>query len=154
MAGPKKKVRAPDKPNSSATSGVDAGEGLHPNGRRAPSNGTATGRPSVDDETKRRRLERRLTREIRKWFGKGPADYTPEDWRGLREQLRLALLYPGRCVAFRDHFRGPQGAQRLVRREVLADAESMAEINDFIDALPEAERMGIGIDYMEPPDAV
>ena len=100
-----------------------------------------------------RRQEQRLTRGIRALIGKGAADYAPEDWRSLREQMRLSLLYPGRYVAFRDHFRGEGEDQRLVRREVVCEAESLEEVSRLLEALPQDERMGICIDYVEPAEA-
>jgi hypothetical protein len=97
--------------------------------------------------------EARLDRKIRSLLGKGPRDYGPEEWRGLREQLRLPLLYPGRYVAFRDHYTGKGASLRLVLREVLFDSRSLAALNRRLAKLPEEARQGVHVAFVEPDQA-
>jgi hypothetical protein len=86
-------------------------------------------------------------------LGQRPEAYSADDWRSLREGLRLSVLYPGRYVAFRDHYQGEGPSRRLVRREVVHSSRSLAAVNKRIDSLPEKERPNICIDYVEPSEA-
>ena len=97
--------------------------------------------------------EARLDRKIRSLFGKGPLDHRPEDWRGLREQLRLALLYPGRYVAFRDHSTGKGASLRLLHREVLFDSRSLVALNKRLAKLPEEAQQEVQVAFVEPDQA-
>jgi hypothetical protein len=103
-------------------------------------------RPPRDDEAT-------LDRRIRSLLGTGRPDYSPEEWRGLREQLRLALLYPGRYVAFRDHYSGEGVSLRLVRREVLLASRSLTALNRRLAKLPEHTRQGAHVVFVEPEQA-
>jgi hypothetical protein len=93
--------------------------------------------------------EAKLDRGIRAMLGKGPADYSPEDWRSLREQLRLSMLYRGKVVAFRDHYQGEGDSRRLVRREVLCASRSSFVVSKYIDQLPENEQQGVYMFHVE-----
>jgi hypothetical protein len=97
-----------------------------------------------------RRQEELLDHQIRLVHGKGPQDYSPEQWSGLREQLRLSLLYPGRFVAYRDHYKGQGKSLRLVRREVLYASRTLPGLNRRIARLPLEEQEGICVSYVEP----
>src|SRR5262249_30769442 len=97
--------------------------------------------------------EEKLDRGVRALVGKSAADYQPDDWRSLREQLRLQVLYPGRFVAFCDRYEGEGESRRLVERKVLGISRSLAGINKQIDRLPEKERQGVLIDFVEPSAA-
>lgn len=94
-------------------------------------------------------LEAKLDASMQAILQRGRAEYAPEDWCSLREQLRLTLLYPGRYVAFRDHYHGTGEARRLTRREVLRASRSLAAVSAFVEALPATERPGVYIDYVE-----
>src|SRR5262245_58555132 len=93
--------------------------------------------------------EARLDREIRSLLGKGPLDYRPDEWLGLREQLRLALLYPGRYVAFRDHYTGEGASLRLRHREVLFNSRSLTALNRRLAKLPEDSQQGVQVAFIE-----
>ncbi len=95
-------------------------------------------------------LEAKLDREVQARVGYGPADCAPEDWRSMREYLRLCVLYPGKVVAFRDHYHGEGDGRRLVRREVLCASRSGAVVSKFLARLPEAELQGVFMDHIEP----
>jgi hypothetical protein len=97
-------------------------------------------------------LEAKLDREIRARLGKGPADYAPEDWRSLREQLRLCILYPGKVVAFRDHFQGEGDGRRILRREVLCASRSGAVLSRYVSRLSDEDARDVYIDCLEPDD--
>jgi hypothetical protein len=120
--------------------------------------------PPEKQQAKRRRkrkprdLEAKLDRAIIALLGRGPEDYSPVQWRGLREHLRLVLLYPGRWVAFCDHHEGEGQERRLVRREVLCVSRSSPALNRRLDKLlqrmpPEAQ-FSVGFTYIEPPDSL
>jgi hypothetical protein len=98
-------------------------------------------------------LEAKLDQEIQARLGKGPADYAPEDWRSLREQLRLCILYPGKAVAFRDHFQGADDCRLLVRREILCASRSGAVVSKFVSRLPEEQQHGVCIYHVEAEPA-
>ena len=100
-----------------------------------------------------RDAEARLDRKIRSLLGKGPLDYAAEEWHGLREQLRLALLYPGRYVAFRDHYTGEGASLRLTHREVLLDSRSLAALNQRLAKLPEETQQGVHVAFVDPEQA-
>jgi hypothetical protein len=95
-------------------------------------------------------LEAKLDRGVREVVGKGPEEYSPEDWRSLREQLRLCILYPGKVVAFRDHYEGEGDSRRLVRREVLRASRSLWAVGKYLDKLPEEEQRDVYLDSVEP----
>ena len=94
-------------------------------------------------------LEAKLDRGVKALVGRGPADYTLEDWRGLREQLRLQVLYPGKYVASRDHYQGEADGRRLVHREVLYASRSLAAVQKRIAELPEEEQRIVDLDYVD-----
>jgi hypothetical protein len=94
-------------------------------------------------------LEATLDREVQAMYGKGPADYSPEDWRSLREQLRLSILYPGKFVAFRDHYEGQGDSRRLVRREILYVSRSGAAVIKYVGRLPEDACRDVYIFHVE-----
>jgi hypothetical protein len=95
-------------------------------------------------------LEAKLDREVQAIVGKGPGDYSPEDWRSLREQLRMSILYPGKVVAFRDHYEGEGDSRRLVRREILCASRSGMVVSKFVDQLPQREQQDVYMDCVEP----
>ena len=94
--------------------------------------------------------EARLDHKIRSLLGKGPLDYPPEEWRGIREQFRLALLYPGRYVAFRDHYTGKGSSLRLIHREVLLDSRSLTALNKRLAKLPPEVQRGVQVAFVDP----
>jgi hypothetical protein len=97
------------------------------------------------------RLEAKLDKGIRAMIGTGPDDYSPEDWRSVREQFRLNVLYVGRFVAFRDHYEGEGDTRRLIQREVVASSKSFWAFQKRLAALPDAVTDHLGVDYVEPP---
>src|SRR5262245_28276385 len=74
--------------------------------------------------------EAELDRRIKELTGEGPENNTPEGWAGMREQMRLELLYPGLFVAFRDHHQGKGKRRRLVWREVLCSARTLEKLSE------------------------
>jgi hypothetical protein len=113
--------------------------------------------PRVKKVKKPRDEEARLDRIIRKEYGTGPENLTPEQWRSRRELLRLQLLYPGKYVAFIDHHEGEDRHRRLVRREVLCVSRSLEAINRRLDkvlkTMPEGSQFRVHLSYVDPPDA-
>jgi hypothetical protein len=104
-------------------------------------------------------LEARLDRLIRKVGGTGPeAARSPEQWRSLRETWRVALLYPGKHVAYIDHHEGEGYNRRLVRRQVLCVSRSMDALNKRLDkileTMPEGTQFRVRGTYVEPRDAL
>lgn len=97
-------------------------------------------------------LEAKLDQGIKDLLGRGPEDYTPDQWRGLREQLRLCILYQGQYVLYRDHYEGEYESLRLVWREVLATSRSLWALNKRIDQLPKEEQQEVRISYVERED--
>lgn len=91
----------------------------------------------------------KLDASVEALLHKRPSDYPPQDWVSVREQLRLTLLYPGRFVAFRDHYKGVGTSRRLTLREVLHASRSLAALNKHLDKLPERDRRDVLIDYVE-----
>lgn len=117
-------------------------------GVRAPrpseSNGAA---PAGDGFRRRPEDEAKLDKAIWDLLGRGADDYAPDDWRGLREHLRLNALYPGKYVAYRDH---RDANVRLVYCEVVAVARSWAALHKLIDALP-PEQQDVMVTRVEGP---
>jgi hypothetical protein len=103
-----------------------------------------TGRSQAPDE------EAELDRRIQSLLGDGPDAYTPEDWCGLREQLRLDLLYAGQFVAYRDHYEGEGDRRRLVRREVLHASATLDDLHEHLGHLPAEQQRGATVSYIEP----
>jgi hypothetical protein len=97
------------------------------------------------------KLEAKLDKGIRELIGRGPEDYSPEDWRSLRERLRLQVLYPGRFVAVRDHYHGKGDNRRLVQRQIVASSTSLPALQKKLRGLSEAENDDICVDYVDPP---
>jgi hypothetical protein len=87
-----------------------------------------------------------LEAKLRAKIGKGPESYTPSDWKSLREQFRLLLLYPGCHVAFRDHHEGEGAARRLVSREVIYVGRLLEEVQEYLAALPDEQLQGVFIE--------
>src|SRR5437016_3238114 len=74
--------------------------------------------------------EQRLDQAIRDVLRTGPENSrTPAHWRSLRETWRVALLYPGKHVAYIDHHEGEGYHRLLARREVLCVSRSMDALN-------------------------
>ncbi len=97
--------------------------------------------------------EARLARAVRRFTGKGPESYAPEDWASTLESYRLPILYAGQFVAFRDHYRAEGKALRLLRREVLCHSRSMTKVQKFLTNLSDEEKRNTFFDYTEGPDA-
>lgn len=93
--------------------------------------------------------EERLDREIRSLMGTGPEDYSPDQWRGLREHARLPLLYAGRFVAFRESYEGEGAGCRLARREVLCASHTLEGLHKRLAALPEEQQQVAQVLYVE-----
>jgi hypothetical protein len=87
-----------------------------------------------------------LEEKLRSKIGKGAEEYSPSDWRSLREQFRLPLLYPGHHVAFRDHHEGEGAGRRLVSREVVYVGGSLEEVQKHLSSLPDEQLQGIFIE--------
>src|SRR5437764_822760 len=111
--------------------------------RRAKNPGGTANAASPGDKPPQRRKrkprdeEARLDRAIRKVLRTGPEKMSPLLWRSLRETWRVALLYPGRHVAYIDHHEG-EGCERwLVRREVMCVSRSMDALNKRLDKILE-----------------
>jgi hypothetical protein len=95
--------------------------------------------------------EQILDRGIKSLIGKQAIDYSlPDDWRSLREHLRIHILHPGKFVAFRDHFKFVGDTRRLVEREIICASRSLAAVTKKIDQLPPEEVNEVIIDYVEP----
>jgi hypothetical protein len=101
---------------------------------------------------RRQREEAKLDAGVKALLNKGPEDYTPSEWQSVREHLRLVVLYPGKYVAFRDCFKGEGQARRLVQRQILRTSTSLVAVSRHIDRLPEKERQGVLIDFVEPAE--
>jgi hypothetical protein len=101
-----------------------------------------------------RNEEARLDRKMKALLGKGPEDYSASEWQGMREQMRLCLLYPGCYVAHRDHHTGEGPSWRLVRREVLFVCRTLIGLNRRLATLPDPDDPDVRIVYVDPPDAV
>jgi hypothetical protein len=108
---------------------------------------TRRGKEPPDEEAK-------LDRGIRALLGKGPEDYQPDQWRGLREQFRLNVLYPGQYVAYRDHYEGEGDQRRLVRREVLCAYRTLPGLHKRLAQLPEESQRGARVGYVEADKAI
>jgi hypothetical protein len=93
--------------------------------------------------------EAELDRRIRSLLGKGPEDYPADQWRGLREHLRLPVLYPGQFVAHRDHYEGEGDSRRLVRREVVHASRTLAGLHRRLAELSEEEQQGVQVVRVE-----
>jgi hypothetical protein len=95
-----------------------------------------------------------LDRKLKSLLGKGPQDYRPEQWRSLRERLRLPLLYSGQYVAYCDHYEGEGEARRLQHREVLCAAESLAALNERLEQVlqekPDIKQNGVQVSRVDP----
>lgn len=83
-----------------------------------------------------RKEEAVLDRRIQSLLGTGPDNYSSEQWRSLREQMRLPLLYPGQFVAYKDHYEGEGDERRLTCREVLCASRSLSALNKLLEQLP------------------
>jgi hypothetical protein len=93
-----------------------------------------------------------LEQKVIRLAGKGPESFSPEQWAGLCEQLRLQALHPRQYVAWRDHYQGEGKARRLVRREVLCASRSAAIVRKHLAGLGDADLYGVFMDYIEGPD--
>lgn len=94
-----------------------------------------------------------LDQKIEVLLKKRTADFSREDWASLREQFRLLVLYPGKYVAFRDHFQGEGDDRRLFHREVLHASKSLAVVQKHIATMSEAELQGVQMDFIEVEQA-
>lgn len=97
-------------------------------------------------------LEAKLDRGVQALVGRGPADYAPEEWTSLREHLRLQILYPGKVVAYRNHYQGGGDYGLLARCEVLYVARSFNAVWKWITQLPKKEQRGIWFEEVEKPN--
>jgi hypothetical protein len=97
-------------------------------------------------------LEAKLDRGVKALVGRGPADYAPEDWISLREHLRLEVLYPGKYVAYWNHYQGGGDCGRLARRDVLFASRSLAAVQKRIAQLSEEERRTIRLTVVDKPN--
>lgn len=97
-----------------------------------------------------RKQEEKLDRGIEALLHRAQDDFSPPDWRSIRERLRLIVLYPGRYVAFRDKFEGEGASRRLIDRKVLCASRSLAAVSRQIECLPEQEQREVYIDFVEP----
>jgi hypothetical protein len=123
---------------------------------KAASNG---GKPPKPRKRKPVDLEARLDRLIRKVLRTGPeASSSPEQWRSLRETWRVVLLYPGKHVAWIDHYEGEGYNRRLVRRQVLCVSRSSyalsKRVDKILETMPEGTQFRVCGTYVEPPDAL
>lgn len=108
-------------------------------------------RKKEEEKLRRQKEEEKLDRGIELLLHRGRTAYSnPEVWLEFREQMRLTVLYPGRWVAFRDHFEGEGVSRRLLRREVLRSARSAFAVSKYLASLPEKEQRGVFIDFVEP----
>jgi hypothetical protein len=120
--------------------------------------GSAKGnKPSKPRTRKPKDEEARLDRAIREVLGTGPeASSSPQMWRSLRETWRVALLYPGKHVAYIDHHEGEGRNRWLVRREVLCVARSWDALNKRLDkilkTMPAGTEFRVRMTYVERPD--
>lgn len=92
-------------------------------------------------------LEAKLQAKI----GQGPEAYSPRDWVSLREGHRLALLYPDRYVAFRDHHDGRGDRRRLACREVVYVGDSQEEVQKYLSTLSDKELLNVFLEYVPGP---
>src|SRR5262245_38354892 len=118
------------------------------NGRR-----TAMGNPRPQTSPRKVDEEARLDRKLKKFLGEGVQAYSAEQWRGLREQMRLPLLYPGQFVAYRDHYQGKGDSLCLVRREVLEVSRTLSGLHKRLAKRGEDQQQGVHVTFIErePP---
>jgi hypothetical protein len=69
------------------------------------------------DARRRPEEEALLDEKIRTEWGTGPENYPAEDWRGVRENARLMLLYPDKVLFFRGRISWLSGISRQARIE-------------------------------------
>jgi hypothetical protein len=98
--------------------------------------------------------EARLDQGIKDFFGRGPADYSPERWRLFREQVRLMILYPGKYVAHREYYEGEGDQLRLVKDEVLCVSRTLPGLHKRLAKLPQESQRGVCVSYVERHDAL
>jgi hypothetical protein len=98
-------------------------------------------------------LEMRLDEESSRLTGTTPAAAGAKDWRSLREQLRLNVLYQGEYVIHRDHTTGRGRNTRMVRREVAFHSPDLEKAQDFLLGLPEEERPHYHLCYVDMIEA-
>src|SRR5262249_10583319 len=91
-----------------------------------------------------------LDEAIQNLTGKCVDDVSADEWRSLREQLRLEVLFPGQYVAFRDHFRGEGDSRRLMKREVLRSSRNLMTVSRHLQGVPQDQRENVFIAYIEP----
>jgi hypothetical protein len=91
----------------------------------------------------------RLDQGIRATLGKAGEDCSPEQIRRLREQFRLNVLYPGKYVAFRDHYEGEGDNCRLVHREVLCASRTLRGLHERLEELPQDVQRRAQVTYVE-----
>jgi hypothetical protein len=124
------------------------------------SDGAATGGKSRKPRTRKPKdEEERLDQAIRDVLGTGPEKAkTPAHWRSLRETWRIPLLYPGKHVAFIDHYEGEGYKRLLLRREVLCVSRSrdalLKRLDKILETMPEGTEHRVGTTYVDPPDAL
>lgn len=97
--------------------------------------------------------DKRLDQELEKHIGATVADHQPEEWCGLREHARLQALYPGKFVAYLDHFEGEGHTLRLRHREVLCVSRTLPGLHKRLEALPEEKRKTAQVSYVEPAES-
>jgi hypothetical protein len=101
--------------------------------------------------------EKNLDKGLEKLLGKSKRDYPPRDWKSLRENFRLELLYAGKHVVFRDRWAGEKDNLRLLERRVLFCSASADEARDWLDkelenAAPH-EQCNLGLTFVETAKA-
>jgi hypothetical protein len=83
---------------------------------------------------------------------------TPLQWRSLRETWRVSLLYPGKHVAYLDHYEGEGCERRLVRRQVLCVSRSphalSRRLDKILETMPAGTEFRVCGAYVEPRDAL
>ena len=76
--------------------------------------------------------EPELDAGILRLFGTRTGEYPEPERTALRETCRLAVLYPGRYVVYRDHRTGPNGDGLLRWREVLFVTDDKQEFDAHV----------------------
>jgi hypothetical protein len=111
--------------------------------------------PTKVTEDKKMKGKQQLTDEgildegIKKILRKGPQDFSPENWKAVKESLRLKVLYPGMYVVHWDEWMGEGDTLRLVERKVLRAFPKEDEARDYFDetikntAIPQQRHLGL-----------
>jgi hypothetical protein len=97
--------------------------------------------------------EARLDQALEKFLGKRRSDYPPGSWARMRETMRIEVLYPGKYVAFRDHYEGEGDKRYLKKREVVCVSRTLPGLHKRLAKLPE-EAQWVCVSWVDRHDAL